>query len=231
MTPIYHFFHCYATGHWETLVEEHINNLIDSDLYEAFTGMEIGFIGGEAERERIERIIEPYHKMSIRTTTEDPTKYEYHTLSLIEKKCQESEIPFYIYYSHTKGCSFDPTHPAHMGGKTWFDYMEHFNCKKWRDAVKVLDFGYECYGVKLWDSKTSPSQTLHYSGNSFWATSNYASRWTKIKDLNTQDRFAAETQLCGSKSPIAFTACQLFIDYSCKKTFQELIEEGSVKEF
>ena len=228
-TPIYHFFHVLAKNHWRELVADHIDNLVTSGLYERLASMEIGFIGNSDERAEMIEMIKGYPKMRVATFSDDPKQYEFLTLRLIEIKLAQ-EKTFYIYYSHGKGCSFGKDHPAHTGGRTWFDYMEYFNCTKWKNAVRVLDFGYQSYGVKLWDKKTSPSQTLHYSGNSFWATSDYAKTWGKINDINTADRFGAETQLCGKNSPIAFTACQLFIDYTCKETFQELLFKGKVKE-
>ncbi len=226
MKPIYHFFHCYFKNHWSELVVDHINNLILSGLYDRMESMTIGCVGSEENLKELQDIIAPLSKITIGAYSDDPTEYEFITLKLLKDKCLDNPDA-YVYYSHSKGVSYDRKNVAYTGGRCWFDYMEHFNCVKWKDAERVLDFGYDCYGVKAIPQRVSPSEKLHYSGNSWWAKADYVNSWER--DIDTTNRFNAEME-CGQGNPILFTACQLFIDYICTTPFKTLQEQGHVKQ-
>ena len=92
---------------------------------------------------------------------------------------------------HTKGASLADT-PLQRAVNAWRKYMEYFNLERWRDCVEVLT-EHETCGVEL------QSEDSHYSGNFWWATSEYIRRlpdphqyWEQHRD----DRVAAEFYLC-----------------------------------
>ena len=226
--PIYHFFHVYFINHWEELVRDHIKNLTTSGLYDEMEQMVIGAIGSVADYNRLSEIIKPYAKIVIQSHSE-VNQYEFLTLSLLKRMCDTTPLS-YVYYSHSKGCSYSKATHSYVGGRTWFDYMEYFNCLKWKNAVKVLDFGYDCYGIKAIPKRVSPSETLHFSGNSWWCNSEYIKSLPPINKLDISNRFGAETLFVGQNSPLMFTACQLFVDYICTTPFEDLLKGGHVKE-
>ena len=230
MKKIYHFYHCLLINHWYELTKEHINNLVSSVLYDELSEMSIGCLGEQKELERLQELIKPYDKIKIESYSSDVTQYEFITLKLLKKKCDELKETAYIYYSHSKSVSYNESQPkAKKAGKTWFDFLEYVNCQNWRKAVKVLDFGYDGYGCKLIHKRVSPSTKTHYSGNGFWCNSDYIKSLPKIETLNHKDRFSAEMYV-GEYGAVLFTNCQLFVDYNCTSTFDELLKGGHVKE-
>lgn len=224
--PIYHFYHCCTLNHWDKLLNEHIANLISSGLYDEMEEMYIGCVGDGVEQ--LKNIISPYPKIKLSDYSPDIKKYEFLTLRLIREKCNNIFHPAYIYYSHSKGSSYGKSTHSYIGGKTWHDYMEYFNCKKYKDAIKVLDFGYDAYGCKVVKKRDSSSHRTHISGNVWWVNSEYFRTLPEIDSLNTDDRFEAE-MVIGEHGALLFTPCQLFIDYICSHTFEYLMQNGYVK--
>jgi len=190
--------------------------------------MEAMYIGAAGEGEDVvalQSIIAPYPKIKILNHSHI-ADYEFPTLALIER--QAAKDPCYIYYSHTKSVSYPADHPAYVGGRTWFDYMEYFNCINYKNAVKVLDFGYDAYGVKIVKRRDSPSKRTHYSGNSWWANGEYIKTLPAVASLDRADRFEAEMWL-GENGGVLYSPCQLFVDYMCCTPFDELFKNGHVK--
>lgn len=225
---IYHFYHLLQINHWRDLLTEHIHNMNTSGLYEDMEAMYIGCIGEDSEVEELKKIIAPYPKIQIAAHSYDHKQFEFLTLRLIESHCATLREPAYIYYSHSKGVSYAPTHEAYVGGKSWHDYMEFFCCKKYKDAIKILDFGWDAYGVKIVKRRDSPSHRTHYSGNVWIANSEYVKTLPKIQSLNLNDRFNAEMWV-GENAAVLYTACQLFVDYICTTPFETLLKQGHVK--
>jgi len=215
-------------NHWEELVRDHIKNLTSSGLYDELDHMVIGAIGTADNAHKLLELTKSYTKISLEVNT-NSNQYEFLTLNLLKQKCDNSPL-CYVYYSHSKGSSYGKSDKAYIGGRTWFDYMEYFNCLKWKNAIKVLDFGYDCYGIKAIPKRVSPSETLHFSGNSWWANSEYIKSLPPINSLDVSNRFCAETLFVGQNSPLMFTACQLFVDYICTTPFEDLLKGGHVKE-
>ncbi len=226
MTPIYHYYHCATINHWDELLKEHLSNLILSGLYDEMQEMYVGCVGHDLAA--LSKIIQPFPKITVVAHSPDLTEYEFLTLRLLKHKCDSLPKTAYIYYSHTKGCSYGKDHPAHIGGKTWGDLMDYFNCTKYKYAIKVLDFGYDIYGSKIIRKRGSPSKRTHISGNSWWANSDYIKSLPDSSTWNIKDRYEAE-MIVGEHGALIFTPCQYFIDYKCTETFDELMDSGKIK--
>ena len=70
--------------------------------------------------------------------------------------------------------------------------MEYFNLERWEECVATLK-EYETCGVEL------QSEDSHYSGNFWWATSDYIKRLPdgyQYWERNRDNRVAAEFYLC-----------------------------------
>lgn len=212
--PINVFYHICMINHYKEIVKEHLELIVSSGLYDVIDNIYIGCLGSKKEINNLHDILSAYDKIKIYSFDTNLEKFEFATLQVIEDICESGE-EFYGLYIHTKGCSY----PGNEGGKYWRDYMNYYNISQWEDCIDQLDIGYDTFGVKLLSAANPPSFTMHYSGNFFWFYSEYAATLPRIKELDRKNRFNAETWIC-SGSPIAGTACQLFVDYNTVGTFK-----------
>lgn len=202
------------------IVGDQLRILKSSGLYEASENIFAGCLGSRTELNELRKILLGYPKIIITYHSENHKEYEFATLKLMQQKAHEETESFYGFYFHVKGVSWPvKRNPrAFIGGTYWRNYMEHFNIRKWKDCVSKLDEGFDTCGVKLLAPKESPANAQHYSGNFFWAKSEYIRTLKPIESLNHNDRFQAEFWQC-SGSPNAATLCQDFVDYHAKGKF------------
>lgn len=185
--PIVGFWHIGALGDWRRIVDEQYAKLKDSGLYEASETIVVGFIGGRSRLDELGAALPDDPKFEV-FTTEDVEDYEFPTLVRLWHEARRRERSFFCYYFHTKGVSRGEERQINA----WRRYMEYFTLERWEDCVLVLADHDTC-GVELKDDGH------HYSGNFWWATSDYvrtlpdADRfWREHRD----DRLAAERYVC-----------------------------------
>lgn len=205
------FFHICMINNFEQIVKEQVNELITSGLYKASEKINVVLAGDMENAKKVRAIICRYPKMVVADVVSIKA-YEFPTLNLI-KKHSNTEQKFFYYYIHTKGVSF----PNHAGGKHWRDYMMHYNVAKWSECVDKLKDGFETCGCKLYEHKKGFPK--HYSGNFWWAKSEYIQRCPPVEGLNQTDRFEAEFWLCKA-SPNSASLCQIYIDYDQNPAFK-----------
>lgn len=184
------FWHIAAIGDWRRIIPDQYSKLRQSGLYDASERIVVGFIGGRDRQQELNIPILTDPKFDV-FSTEHLTDYEFPTLARVWQEAQENEKLFLCYYLHTKGASLAAT-PLQAAVDAWRRYMEYFNVEKWQDCADILN-EYETCGVEL------QSDASHYSGNFWWARSDYIKRlpngyeyWRQNKD----DRVAAEFYLC-----------------------------------
>lgn len=184
------FWHIGAVGDWRRIIAEQYAKLRDFGLYDASDEIVVGFIGGRGREHELNIPILRDPKFAV-FATEDVRDYEFPTLARAWKTAQDSEEPFLCYYLHTKGASLAAT-SQQKGADAWRRYMEYFSLEKWKDCAAILG-EYDTCGVEL------QLEDSHYSGNFWWATSDYLKKlpdasqyWGQHKD----DRLAAEFYLC-----------------------------------
>lgn len=204
------FFHISVLNHYLEVINNQLNLLLESGLYEKADNIFVGCTGESIEK--VEELFRPHKKIKILSHSKEHTVFEFLTLRILHDKAK-SEKPFYGFYLHTKGVSY-PNQPHREGGDYWRDYMNHFLITRWEDNVKKLDEGYETSGVKFIKDGFPP----HYSGNFFWFKSDYAKKLAPITRLNTKDRYSAEMWLC-SNNPKVANLCDLFVDYKTRGKF------------
>jgi hypothetical protein len=91
----------------------------------------------------------------------------------------------YILYFHTKGIT-----RMSPGTESWRRYMEYFTIEKWKDCIAKLQEGFDCCGV-LWNVDTPLGLHPHFSGNVWWATTDYINTLDH-EFLDTDYRFDRE---------------------------------------
>lgn len=205
------FYHVCMINNFEQIVKEQVAELVASGLYKSSEKINVVLAGDMDNAKKVRMILAKYNKFVIADVVSIKA-YEFPTINLL-KKHSNTDQKFFYYYIHTKGVSF----PQHKGGKHWRDYMMYYNVTKWNECVEKLKEGYETCGCKLYEhTKGFPK---HYSGNFWWAKSEYIQRCPPVEGLDHSDRFQAEFWLCKA-SPNSATLCQIYIDYDKNPQFK-----------
>jgi hypothetical protein len=176
------FFHIAKIGNYQNICDEIFeyiqfsNILKDSELYLSV----VGNIG--------ELVIPNDVKYEIVYENDNEKVCEFPTLTIIRNMSIEIQENFNILYIHTKGVST----PYNECINDWRKYMSYFNIIKYEDCLNILKENDTC-GVDL---RKEP--TLHYSGNYWWAKSEYIKKlptFDKMK-LIISERHKAEFWIC-----------------------------------
>lgn len=184
------FWHIGALGDWRRIVVEQHAKLMASGLYEASAKIVVGFVGGRSREAEIDVPILDDPKYDVFSTARIDDA-EFPTLARLWQESRDSEESFLCYYLHTKGASLVGS-SRQAAANAWRLYMEYFNVERWRDCVAALEHHDTC-GVEL------QSEDSHYSGNFWWATSDYVKKLPngyEYWERNRHDRMAAELYLC-----------------------------------
>lgn len=214
------FMHVCLINNWQEIVNGQFQIMRESGLMDYLRVINICAVGPEAEYAKLLTLIRPHQKMQIGAFSQNLQEYEYISLRFLHETAKRG-TQFYGFYVHTKGVST----PGNEGGKYWLDYMNHFNLRLWKEAIKHLDLGYETCGVK-YINKQWPA---HYSGNFFWFDSSYVATLPDVNRMNLRDRFNAEMWICSGKA-IAATLSQEFVDYNTKGIFKPPKTEAELRE-
>lgn len=191
------FWHIGALGDWQRIVAEQYVTLRACGLYDASDRIVVGFIGGMNRQQELNTPAIPIlgdPKFEV-FATEDVEDYEFPTLARVWREAQERDDPFLCFYLHTKGASLMGTR-RREAASAWRAYMEYFNLERWMDCVDILETHETC-GVEL-QSKL-PAIARHYSGNFWWATSDYVRKLPEgyqYWEQNSANRGAAEFYVC-----------------------------------
>jgi len=163
MKPIVVFYHCCIPSDNSQIdsfnlktVSEQLDALQKAGLYDAADKIFCNLYCGSID---IFKLFEKYPKIEIYYDTilapsEGPT------LKLVKEYCDKNDCN--VLYFHSKG-----TFNQKRSTNCWRRYMEYFNIYKWEKMVESLS-RVELAGVEM---KTQPY--VHFSGNFWWATSDY----------------------------------------------------------
>lgn len=205
------FYHVCMINNYKNVVREQVQALISSGLYEASEEIQVVLAGDPADAKEITDYFAKHPKFKV-VEISSIKAYEFPTIKRVKLRADKQDKEFY-YYIHTKGV----TYPNHLGGKYWRDYMMWYNVNKWEDCVAKLMEGYEMCGCKLVENHRA--FPMHYSGNFWWARSEYLKRCPPVDGLNHQDRYQAEFWSCKG-TPNAATLCQVYVDYDKNPPFK-----------
>jgi hypothetical protein len=130
-------------------------------------------------------------KIKVINYSNDPLLYEMPTINLIHSFCQYNPN-CKILYLHTKGI----LHKHSKCVNDWKDMMLHFLVDKTTECLELLE-SYDTVGCNYTAIPTVPK---HYSGNFWWANSNYIKLLKKIPDGSV--RHAAEWWLLSTSNSV-----------------------------
>lgn len=185
--PIYIFYHLcpssYDNKHHITIIDEQINELINSGLYNECDTVYYGcnckncdtFLDNHLQQ------YEKFKKMKLAICPNTNT-YENMTINSMIDFAKKSKHIFYGLYLHTKGTSaVSPTQ------NNWRQFMMYYLVTNYKLCIDVMNRGYYTCGVNY---LRGLDLKRHYSGNFFWFNSNYLKKLDKIN--NIYDRMSAE---------------------------------------
>jgi len=182
MKPIYGFWHNAIVGHWKVVLKRQYKKLCDSGLLDASEKVILNTVGS-TDISILPTEIREDSRITF-SFNEDREVLEYDTLGILQDEVSDKDCN--IWYIHVKGAissGGDPTNNCWH----WGEYMEYFTIMNWRKSTPILEQN-DITGVE-W--REHPS--FHYSGNFWWATSDYIKRLPLMKDYtNLADRIQAE---------------------------------------
>lgn len=161
---VYGFLHIAMMGRWKEIVNEQIQKISGSGLYERTDRLFVVLLGENPEEF-------PFRMGKIEVAYSSPnlSEFEFPTLQRLWEFCQSNDG--LIYYLHTKGVSRDTE-----STQAWRRYMEHFIIERHERCIKELETNDIC-GVD-WFDKPWP----HFSGNFWWATSRYVRQLSSVHE-------------------------------------------------
>lgn len=177
--PIYIFIHlCNYGENWKSIISDQINQIIDSGLYDICNQIFYGCSCDTCD-EVLQNFFINYKKMK-KLSSQGTNVHENMTINEIIKFSKDNKC--YILYLHSKGVTGKSNNQTY-----WRDFMMNYLIKMWRVCVNLLNNGYYTVGVNY--QKFGP----HYSGNFWWADSEYIKKLDYITDLS--NRYMAEYKL------------------------------------
>lgn len=193
--PIYVFFHAWLVNDWEEIVDEQIEYMKESGLYDAAARIYISYTSTNEVSDIMRKKYGKYKKIILKHSIKN--EYEFSTLDLIKKISREED--FKGVYFHTKGVFYDEDHTFKKPTKLWRRYLNHYVINLWKYNLNILD-SFDIVGCQYrkgtrsseeyW-KKFSPSDDAgiihpdHFSGNFWWFNSTYV---RKIPDLSSYER-------------------------------------------
>jgi len=166
------FFHIATIGAYQSVVDELMDCVMGSGLIDRLEALRCCVCGNHEVHLPKHPKIRPEHLKA------DVSKFEFPTLQMLEAHARENPGEAVLYF-HTKGVS-KPDNPCISD---WRRYMAYFALEQWQEPLGALETA-DTAGVD-WvvfhidrmrctsDSITYFGRDLHYSGNFWWANTDY----------------------------------------------------------
>lgn len=163
------FYHAVNLPGYEPIIEERISKLLSSNLLdnaELYLSMEKGAT-----------YIPKFYHSNVNIVYYNGTaeECEHPTVIFMKDMCSKSEEPFYALYLHQKGITAQNTF-LHTCMTQWRHLMDYWCIEKWKSCIDKLNEGYNIVGCNF-----SKQPVNHFSGNQYWATSEFISTWPTLQ--------------------------------------------------
>jgi hypothetical protein len=160
---IYGVYFICCLGNYLNIIENQIQQLIDSGLYNE-TEKIVCFVCMKTD-ECLE-LLQKYDKFQIVSTDENL----YEKFAINNYKNYIDSDNYHLFYIHSKSVT-----RKEKCFSDWNELCIYFTINKWRLNIELLNY-YDCVGINL---KNYPKK--HYSGNFWWAKSEHLN---KLKNIN-----------------------------------------------
>jgi hypothetical protein len=181
---IFIYYHVCLINNWEEVTNKIFQEINKSGLIDIIENLFI-FILGDITKDncqKIKKITQMNPKYIIKKFSKEIQLYERFTLNSLLDDCKNKYVNCKILYLHSKGI----TRPNYPNVEDWVNYLIYFNVKQHRECINLLD-KYDTCSVNLVDKPA-----IHYSGNFWWANSEYIKIINPLRILNNQNFSRAE---------------------------------------
>ena len=177
-----HFYHIYADGEYEGIVQDHVEAIISSELIDSLDLFAVGLVGEKHNRiEAVELLT--YYGLTPKVVAEAETGWEQVTLRKVRDYARYNRAK--LLYAHTKGATSASQHSSE-----WRKAMTHDCITLWQENVTALD-DWAVSGSYWMDSKEPEHEHHHFffGGNFWWARTDYL---RTLPPLQNEHRYQAE---------------------------------------
>jgi Methyltransferase domain len=172
--PVRGFATICCLGHYREVLDELLDALLESGLYDRSESLEFAVLGAPADRAAVADLIRPFEKILVGYQSAEVREYEFPALGLLQDACRSWSGN--VYYLHTKGVSHSRLNQ---------------HVRYWRGLMldAVVRGHTECTRLLL-DHQAVGTNWLgdHYSGNFWWARSEHVQRLPDIRALRARPR-------------------------------------------
>lgn len=169
MGKILSYFHLATIGDYQTIYNELVSKIIESNLIDRVDTLYVCIVG-DGDLKKIE------HGKIETIRVGNIYDFEFPTLEKIENDILLSDKNIKIFYFNGLGVTGNTPNK-----QSWRKYLSYYNIILHDECITSLD-KYDVCGV---DWRTNPSP--HFSGNFWWANSDYLKKLPKINSLNKSD--------------------------------------------
>jgi hypothetical protein len=172
------YLHCYCFGSYASILYNKYKKINSSELLKNIDNFYV-IVSNVQERHKdfLQKFSTLSNKIKIIHLLNPVFNDESDTLNFILYKSNDSLTNRRILYLHTKGVTH--SHPlAKKNVDAWVEYLDLYNIHKWKECVDALDTNDVAGG--LYES----SNPKHFSGNFWWANTNYIKTLPEITEKN-----------------------------------------------
>ena len=173
------FFHVYLKIGYSHILLSKFKKFKLSGLYEKSNKIYLTLFGDDfnTHADFLNDLKELYPKIEYALITNQEFMNEPDTLNFMLKKANEYSSNTPMLYLHTKGLSY--THPIMKRNvEAWVRYLDLFVINKWEECVKALEVNDAAGGLYVYQDPK------HFSGNFWWANSDYLKTLPRINSYN-----------------------------------------------
>lgn len=210
------YLHTYCRKDYRHIVLDKIRKIKLSGLWD---NMEKFFIPVSGMREQDKEFFEDLkllsNKIKIFEHVNPVFNNEPDTLNYIKNRAEKFENNKSILYMHTKGVTYD--HPViNKNVKAWVRYLDLYTIGHWRECIDALSNHDTAGGL------FSPTPMKHYSGNFWWANSDYIKTLPTLDKENIKPLERGEFWVCSQSDKnklIGYVpGIDLYKNYYCKES-------------
>ena len=190
------FFHVYLKNDFSHILLSKFKKFKASGLYDKSNKIYLSLFGDiEKHQEFLTDLKDLYSKIEYVLIANKEFDNEADTLNFMLKKAEGYEKNTPMLYVHTKGVSH--THPImkkNIGA--WVRYLDLYTINKWEECIQGLRDNDAAGG--LYES----SDPKHFSGNFFWANSEYIQSLPRITSYNIDNYNRGEFWILSNTSKV-----------------------------
>ena len=174
---IFGFIHVATFNDWERILQDQLGKINNSGLIAVTEAVAVSLVGPHCLT-----LGSLGGKIHIAHRSENACEYEFPALKLLQETCCRTDCC--VWYIHSKGVS--KTGELKTRIEDWRLYMEHFVIERYAFCIEAL-WDHDVCGVD-WHRFPMP----HFSGNFWWARSDYIRTLPEIGDIDCANRGVAE---------------------------------------